>query len=47
MKITKLVITGLWAVGIVAAAVLLFLAGDHDDELHDQASAKPALHSAH
>ena len=47
MKITKLMIAGLWAVGIVAAAVLLFLAGDHDDEIHDQASAKPALHSAH
>ena len=37
--------TGLLAIGILAAAVLLFFAGDHDEL--DQDGPKPATISAH
>jgi hypothetical protein len=45
MTIRKILMTGLLAIGILAAAVVLFFAGDHDEL--DQDGAKPNISSAH
>lgn len=45
MTIRKILMTGLLAIGILAAAVVLFFAGDHDEL--DQDGAKPTITGAH
>jgi hypothetical protein len=45
MIIRKILTTGLLVIGILAAAVVLFFAGDHDDP--DQDGPKPALVGVH
>jgi hypothetical protein len=45
MIIRKILTTGLLVIGILAAAVVLFFAGDHDDP--DQDGPKPTLVGVH
>jgi hypothetical protein len=45
MTLRKILTTGLLAIGILAAAVVLFFAGDHDDP--DQDGPKPTLGAHH
>lgn len=45
MGIRKIAISGLWIVAIAVAAVLLFLAGDHDDEYAIASAASQAQQS--
>ena len=45
MIIRKILTTGLLVIGILAAAVVLFFAGDHDDP--EQDGPKPALVGVH
>jgi hypothetical protein len=45
MTIRKILMRGLLVIGILAAAVVLFFAGDHDDL--DQNSPKPTLGAHH
>ena len=42
MTIRKILLTALLVIGILAAAVVLFFAGDHDDP--DQDSPKAGMH---
>jgi hypothetical protein len=41
----RFLMTGLWVIGIAAAAVLLFLAGDHDEEDRNSGPAPSSSHS--
>ena len=46
VTIRKILMTGLLAIGILAAAVLLFFAGDHDDpDLYGPKATLGAHHS--
>jgi hypothetical protein len=45
MTTKKLLIAVLLAIGILAAGVLLFLAGDHDEETNPSGSTHPAAFS--
>lgn len=45
MTIRKILMRGLLVIGILAAAVVLFFAGDHDD--FDQNGAKPTAGAHH
>jgi hypothetical protein len=43
----RFLMAGLLVIGIAAAAVLLFLAGDHDEEDRNSAPAPPSSHAGH
>lgn len=45
LTIRKILMKGLLAIGILAAAVVLFFAGDHDDP--DQDGPKPTVGAHH
>ena len=45
VTVRKILMRGLLAIGILAAAVLLFFAGDHDDP--DQDGPKPTIGAHH
>jgi hypothetical protein len=42
MGLKRFLLVGLWVIFIAAAAVLLFLAGDHDEEYRNTSPAPPA-----
>jgi hypothetical protein len=42
MGLKRFLLVGLLVIGIAAAGVLLFLAGDHDEEYRNNAPAPPA-----
>jgi hypothetical protein len=43
MTLRKILATGLLAIGILAAAVVLFFAGDHDDDPDQRGGPTPTL----
>jgi hypothetical protein len=46
MRLKRFLLVGLLVICIAAAAVLLFLAGDHDEEYRNNAPAAPARASS-